>query len=42
MRLSADVIARSPAFLNPLKDREIDLRGAHPLASRGRLWNKIS
>jgi hypothetical protein len=28
MRLTADVIARSPAFLNPLKDRELDLRGA--------------
>eukprot|EP00965_Chrysotila_dentata_P235713 6200919-Pleurochrysis_carterae.AAC.3 len=28
MRLTADMIARSPAFLNPLKDREIDLRGA--------------
>lgn len=27
MRLTADVIARSPAFLNPLKDRELDLRG---------------
>ena len=28
MRLTADMIARSPAFLNPLKDRELDLRGA--------------
>jgi U2 small nuclear ribonucleoprotein A' len=27
MRLTAEVIARSPAFLNPLKDRELDLRG---------------
>jgi len=27
MRLNADMIARSPAFLNPLKDRELDLRG---------------
>ena len=27
MRLTADMIARSPAFINPLKDREIDLRG---------------
>ena len=27
MRLTADVIARSPAFLNALKDRELDLRG---------------
>lgn len=27
MRLSADMIARSPAFLNALKDRELDLRG---------------
>ncbi len=27
MRLTADMIARSPAFLNPLKDRELDLRG---------------
>ena len=27
-RLTADVIARSPAFLNALKDRELDLRGA--------------
>ena len=26
-RLTADVIARSPAFLNALKDRELDLRG---------------
>ena len=35
MRLTADMIARSPAFLNPLKDRELDLRGARsrePLA----------
>jgi len=27
MRLTADVIARSPAFLNALRDRELDLRG---------------
>lgn len=27
MRLTADMIARSPAFLNALKDRELDLRG---------------
>ena len=27
VRLTADVIARSPAFLNALKDRELDLRG---------------
>jgi len=27
MRLSADLIARSPTFVNPVKDREIDLRG---------------
>ncbi|KAL1522118.1 hypothetical protein AB1Y20_021760 [Prymnesium parvum] len=27
MRLTADVIARSPAFINALKDRELDLRG---------------
>mmetsp|Transcript_44369 Transcript_44369/g.116573 ORF Transcript_44369/g.116573 Transcript_44369/m.116573 type:complete len:305 (+) Transcript_44369:1232-2146(+) len=27
MRLTAEVVARSPAFLNPLKDRELDLRG---------------
>ena len=27
MRLTADMIARSPAFLNALKEREIDLRG---------------
>lgn len=26
-RLSAEVIARSPAFINPLKERELDLRG---------------
>ena len=29
MRLTADMIARSPAFLNPMKDRELDLRGAN-------------
>ena len=28
-RLTADVIARSPAFLNALKERELDLRGEH-------------
>lgn len=33
-RLTADVIARSPAFLNPLKDRELDLRGARSSSSR--------
>ena len=27
MRLSADMIARSPAFFNAMKDRELDLRG---------------
>ena len=27
MRLTADMIARSPAFINPVKDRELDLRG---------------
>mmetsp|Transcript_142 Transcript_142/g.481 ORF Transcript_142/g.481 Transcript_142/m.481 type:complete len:246 (+) Transcript_142:40-777(+) len=27
MRLNADLIARSPAYLNALKDRELDLRG---------------
>jgi len=27
MRLNAELIARSPAFINALKDREIDLRG---------------
>ena len=28
MRLTADLIARSPAFINTVKDRELDLRGA--------------
>ncbi|KAK4050580.1 U2 snRNP complex subunit [Microbotryomycetes sp. JL221] len=27
MRLDAELLARSPSYLNPLKDREIDLRG---------------
>jgi len=27
MRLTADLILRSPTYLNPLKEREIDLRG---------------
>jgi len=27
MRLNADMIARSPAFFNAMKDRELDLRG---------------
>jgi hypothetical protein len=37
MRLSADMIARSPAFLNALKDRELDLRGAPiPAADQAR------
>ena len=27
MSLSANLISRSPAFLSPLKDRELDLRG---------------
>ena len=27
MRLTADMIARSPAFFNPCREREIDLRG---------------
>ena len=28
MRLTAEMISRSPAFLNAMKDRELDLRGA--------------
>ena len=27
MRLNADMISRSPAFFNAMKDRELDLRG---------------
>ena len=27
MSLSANLISRSPAFLSPLEDRELDLRG---------------
>ncbi|KAK4052105.1 U2 snRNP complex subunit [Microbotryomycetes sp. JL201] len=27
MRLDAELLARSPSYLNPLKDRELDLRG---------------
>jgi hypothetical protein len=27
MRLTVDLIARAPAYVNPLKDRELDLRG---------------
>ncbi len=30
MRLTADLLARSPAYTNPIKDRELDLRGAQP------------
>lgn len=28
MRLTADLIAKQPQFINPLKERELDLRGA--------------
>lgn len=28
MRLDAELLARTPSYLNPLKDREIDLRGS--------------
>jgi hypothetical protein len=27
MRLTAELIARAPSYLNPLKQRELDLRG---------------
>jgi hypothetical protein len=27
MRLDAELLARTPSYLNPLNDREIDLRG---------------
>jgi hypothetical protein len=30
MRLTADLIHNSLSYLNPLKERELDLRGAYP------------
>ncbi|GJN87850.1 hypothetical protein Rhopal_000805-T1 [Rhodotorula paludigena] len=30
VRLDADLIARTPSFLNPLKERQLDLRGTPP------------
>lgn len=27
MRITAELITRSPSYLNPLKERELDLRG---------------
>lgn len=30
MRLTSEILAATPSFLNPINDRELDLRGAFP------------
>jgi hypothetical protein len=34
MRLTSELISSSLSYLNPLKERELDLRGMQPLKNR--------
>lgn len=41
MRLTADLIGHSLSYLNPLKEREMDLRGASRGSHKGRYCTLI-